>query len=694
MPILTDNRNKWTKEQLIELYRMKHDESRTSKEIAQKLGKSEHNIDIKYRRVDWDKFSEDPDGYLVGKGSARKWQQVEMAQLSAFLQSGKSYAYIAEQLNRSYISVERKAQTTNWQAWKLAVGDPTVQKDEEVEDKDVLKEQLATALVLLSRQQQERLDSITEEEFQRKINFGNDMPFSFSDIKKAAVEQLAGLGLGNPASVKYGEGTYIVVGDSHGKFTRTNMFTLLKEVVSFIKPDKVIHIGHLLDDDNDISYHWGEFKNLVVLSKTEELKLVQEQRNKFNFNYEVVREEIQIGDSLLVMNQDIISDYVKTSLSTLDSEIFYSRTIVNCHRLEWTPKCSDAEEVQSYIVAPGCLCEKHVVRTIKQIDFEDGRTVKQSFPTGYNKYRRMGHMHNYWTQGILVIHVDKQGNHTIVPCLIRNINDNYMTSYFDKIITSNGVRNPTKKIFVTGDAHAPSHDGEALDIQEQVCKDYKPDVLVNLGDAHDYRSLNHHELDRGRPSKGNILAESAQVHFMLKRMATWAKEKHIIDGNHERFALDFIAKNPQLEDYLEFGFICDLENLVYKVTPLKEVLKIGSVKFIHGDLTMYGQTGNKTEKASRTFGDCVFLGHVHYPAIRFGSYSIGLSGQLDQIYNEPAASTWIHGFGLCNQYDGFSWPTTLAISNGRCIINGKKYAPKDASSWVAKKFKARLTYSF
>ena len=691
---MTDNRNKWSKEQLVDLYKMKHDERLSRKEIAKKLNKSESSIDMKYNRVDWDAFSEDPDGYLGGKGSSRKWQQVEMAQLYAFIQSGKSYAYIADQLNRTYISVERKSQTTNWEAWKAAVGNPEAPIEEASEDKNALKQQLAEALVVLCRQEKERLDSTTEEEFKRKTNFEQALPVPFPEIKLAAIERLASLGLENPASIKFGEGTYIIVGDSHGKFTTTKTFDFLKEVVSQIKPKKIIHIGHILDDDNDISYHWGSFKNLVVMAKVEELKIVQEQRNKFNFTYEIVREEAELGESLLVTNQDLISDYVKTSLSSLDSEIFYSRMIVNGHRLEWIPKCSDEEEAQSYVVSPGSLCEKHVVKTIKQIDFDDGKTVKQSFYSGFHKYRKMEQMFKYWTQGMLVVHVDKKGKHTIVPCLIRNINGEYVTSYFDKIITTDGIVEPDKKIFITGDAHAPNHDCEVLDIQEQICKDYKPDVFVNLGDIHDYRCLNHHELDRGRPAKGNIIEESAQTHFVMKRQSTWAPECHVIDGNHERFAMDFVAKNPQLEGYLELGFICDLEGLGYKMTPLKEVLRIGSAKFIHGDLTMYGQAGNKIEKASRTFGDCVFLGHVHYPSIRFGSYSVGLSGKLDQEYNEPTASTWIHGFGLCNQYKGFSWPTTIAISNACCIINRKRYTPKNPASWVAPKFKARMTYSF
>lgn len=692
MSVFENNKNKWSKDELLSLYKYKFEDGKTHKEIAELLGKTEGGVNLKARRTDWDTFTEDPEGYLSGGNCSRKWTQVDMAQLYAFLQSGKSYAEISDELKRSYIAVERKAQTTNWKAWKAAVGDPDSPKSD-IANNETIKAQLAGALVCLARHDKQRLNNINEKEFQRKINLDENLPVSFGEIKIEASKQLDSLGFGNPEVLELGEGTYIIVGDSHGKFTKTNMFHLIKEVESAVKPSKIIHIGHLLDDDNDISYNWGKFKNLVVVAKIEELKFVQDQRNKYDFKYNVVRGGVQLGSTLLITNQDMISDYVKNPLSTLDSQIFDDQVVVNCHRLEMMPKCS--EDGSSYIASPGCICERHINNTIRQIDFVDGKTVKQAFYGGFSKYRRMTHMYKYWDQGLIVVHVDKNGNHSIIPCLIRKIGSSFVTSYFDKIITSEGVRVPDKKIFVTADMHSPNQDNNVLDVQEQICKDYAPHAVANVGDSHDYRSLNHHEMDRGIVITQNILDESAQVYSALKRMSKWAKERYIIYGNHERFATDFVSKFPQFGNYLDFKFLCSLDHLGYKHTDLKKVLKIGPTKFIHGDLTMYGQPGSKLEKSSRTFcndGENIFVGHIHYPAIRFGSYSVGLCGKLDQTYNEPSASAWIHGFGLCNQYRGLSFPTTVAIIDNRCIINGKKYSPKNPESWNVKKYSVKLVY--
>jgi predicted DNA-binding protein YlxM (UPF0122 family) len=686
------NNIEWSKEMLLDLYGYKFKDNLSLKEISEKLNKSKGAISIKLKRVDWDEFIIDPENYLSGNKAAKKWTQAEMGLLFAYMEEGKSYNVIAERIGRGRISVERKAQTTDWKAWKAAVGDVNPLAENPQTDSEALIAQLVDALVVLSRRESERLNNIKETEFRRKVNFEVDpLPISFSEIKKQADSVLESLGLKNPEEISMGEGTYVIVGDSHGKFTKTEMFELLHNVNKELKPKRIIHLGHLIDDDNDISYNWGKFNNLTIVSKVEELHMVQDQRNKFNFSYDIVRGCVVLGNDLVVMNQDLISDYVKTPISSLDAEIFDKKAIVNCHRLELFPKCSEENEV-AYVASPGALCEKHIVRTIKQIDFEESKTIKQANWTGFSKYRRMKHMCKYWKQGMLVVHVDKNGNHTIIPCLIQSLRKGVATSYFDKIISSTGVHKPTKKIFITADSHSPNHDCNVLDVQEQIVKDYKPDVYVNMGDSADNRTLNHHIMDRGGVIFGDVVEDAASTHKVLKRQSTWAKECHIHHGNHERFAMDFVEKYPQLKELLNFDFLCDVKDLGYGIIGLKKTLKIDNTTFIHGDMKLFGQTGSKLEKVSKTFGTCVFMGDSHYPAMRFDTIVIGLTGELDQKYNEPSASTWINGFGLCNHYDGKSWPTTIAIVSNECRINDKKYIPKSPGNWKLKGYTAKITF--
>jgi hypothetical protein len=682
--------NKWDKESLLKLYQYKFIEKLLNKELSEKLNRSEQSILRKLSRVDWDEFINDPDAYFESKVS-KKWTQAEMGLLYAYMGEGKSYRFISEKIGRSMISVERKAQTTDWKAWKAAVGDSDELSPDST-DKELLIAQLVDALVVLSRRESDRLENIKEKEFRRKVNFEIDpLPVCFSEIKKQAGLVLESLGLKNPEEVTMWEGTYVIVGDSHGKFTKNEMFELLHVVNKTLSPKRIIHVGHLIDDDNDISYNWGNFNNLTIIAKSEELHIIQEQRNKFNFSYDIVRGGVTLGKDLIVMNQELIQDYVKTPISSLDGEIFDKKAIVNCHRIEFFSKCSESNDV-SYVASPGALCQKHIVRTIKQIDFDDNKTIKQANWTGFSKYRRMQHLYKYWKQGMMVVHVDKNGDHTIVPCFIKPLKKGFATSYFDKIISNKGVHKPSKKIFITADAHCPNHSCEVLDIQDQIVKDYMPDIYVNMGDSADNRTLNHHIMDRGGVIFGDVVEDAASTHKVLKKQSTWAKKCYIHHGNHERFAMDFVEKFPQLKELLNFEFLCGVNQLGYTITGLKQALKIDSTTFIHGDLKLFGQTGSKLEKVSKTFGDCVFMGDSHYPAIRHDALIVGLSGELDQKYNEPSASTWIHGFGMCNHYLGQSFPTTIAIVDNQCRINNKTYNPKNPEKWELTKFNAKMSF--
>jgi len=685
----------WTNEELSLMHSLK-EQGKTWREISKTLkNKTLDAVRKRYNRTDWARFNKDPEGYEDGFNKG-KWSNEEMIQLDAYIQASQPYDFIADKLGRSITSIERQVRVTEWPAWRKLKDQKKENKNSEgeVESDDSDKENLVNAFLHVCRNELKRVESIKEEDFLGRVNLEKEkMGMPFSELKKMATNRLIEFGQGNSESIDLGKGRYVIVGDSHGKHTNKEVFSLLEQVNKELKPNKIIHIGHILDDDNDISYDWGMFRNLIILAKVEELKAIQNQRNKYSFKYEVVLDNICIGKDLYVFNQDLISDYVKTPISALDSEILEDKAIVNCHRMELTTRCS--HDFNSYSASPGCICEDHIMKTIKQIDYQDGKQVKQAFPDGFIKYRRMRHMYDYWERGMLVIEVDGNGKHTLIPCQIKKTPKGIATSFFDKIITSEKVFTPNNKIFVNGDMHCDKHDVNILDIQEQICKNYKPDVQVNIGDTFNYASLNHHIMDRGGVILDKkILDESAATHFVLKRVLNWAKESHLIYGNHERFAKDFVEKYPQFGQYLDFNFMCDLENMGYILTPLKSVLKIGSVKFVHGEIKMFGQSGSKLEKTARTFGSDVFIGHIHKPEMRFGCFSIGLAGQLDQDYNEPEASNWMHGFGLCNQFMGVSFLTTIAIDNNRCTLGGKTYKPIDPESWRHKKYSARLSYDF
>ena len=175
--------SQWTKEDLLKLYKAKYEDGKTSPEIAKLfINKSVNAIEKKLYRVDWDEFLKNPDTSIA----PRKWTQAEMLQLDAYLQSGKSYSFISEKLNRGYESIESKSQKTDWEAWRTIVFDQNNDiKCEDTDNKNIeLQNKLIEALTVLCRHDYNRLKEITEEEFLRKINAEDIIiPCSFDELK-------------------------------------------------------------------------------------------------------------------------------------------------------------------------------------------------------------------------------------------------------------------------------------------------------------------------------------------------------------------------------------------------------------------------------------------------------------------------------------------------------------------------------
>lgn len=555
------------------------------------------------------------------------------------------------------------------------------------------RERLISAIIELSRSETSRLESLTEEEFIHKTRakeIVHSIDASFKELKREAKLRLLNLGFHHPEGLKLGAGRYLIVGDSHGKHMKRKMFKLLKNVNKNLNIDKIIHVGHILDDDNVISYCWKDFDNVIVLAKLEESKTI-ERHFDLGHVFDVVRNHLFLGE-LKVMNQDLVSDYVKTAVGNIDQAIYPKSMIVNSHKHEIDTRCTYKNV--NIIASPGCLCEKHIVKTIKQIDFTAGYQVRQAKSESFIKYRKMKHMYEFWEQGMLLVEVERNGNFSITPMKIQPVDDEYATSFFDKIYVGDKVKKPDKKIFINADMHCDLHDKKVLHIQDQVVKDYKPDIYVNLGDMMNNAALNHHVMEKGGVITRSMLEENASVAYIMKTTSAWAKEKYLFFGNHERFLKDFYDKYPQLKEMLMTLLESICEQNGFELVDHLDVLELGSLKFIHGNMRMFGQRGNLLEKTARTFGKDTVIGHLHFTAIRFGCYLIGMTGLYDQKYNEVNALRWVHGMGTCNQYKGNNWIANHSIINYQLLLNGKKYQSNRTNFWSTPEYDVSVVYDF
>jgi len=659
------------------------------------------------------------------------WSTLENRRLYALRhECKKSYHEIAEVLKRTPIACERQYQRGDWsdmpsdaeelvkyiqEAEEVEI---VVEKEQEHEKEDKYNEFVVQWLVTAVHLDMDRLNVMTKDAFEAKLEKVlncpdaklaakikiSDITIPFKEIKRLAAIEIHRLGWDYPKERSLGQGRFLVVGDSHGKHMSREMFDLLKVVNETLKPDKIIHNGDMSDEEDEISYLWNDLfkQKLIVVGAQSEWALLRSQKCQ----YDVVRESVKLGNKLVVTNQHEMGDYVKKSIGRVDTRTLPDFAILNTHRHEFYTHCG--YKGRKMVASPGCMCERHINRTDKVLHYKMGGCpprVRKTYLFGHKKYNKQMQDSKRWEQGILVVDVDKDGNATITPCRIYQTSLGFTMSYFDKIIGEKGVRSPDKKIFFNGDIHCVMHDPNILDMQEQFCQDYKPDMHVNIGDLMDGRAVNHHMGGTEGPAfyhnsdgcltYGHVMKEIATIRWVVQRMKNWAKESHLIIGNHERFLLDFVARYPQLQELLDLEFVLDTKKLGIQVTNLKRTLDFNYVRFIHGDQKMFGGIGgSKVDKVANCYGNNTVMGNIHYSCIRSGCYSVGMSGRLNQDYNEVDASQWVHGFGYANVFDGKCFVTLITIIDNKFRINGKNYVPKTPELWNVPDYKANLAIEF
>lgn len=729
--------NNWTTEELKTLHQIvsKADNKPTTedfKKAAKQLGKSVSSCSRRFARTDWVAFKAGEFGQLDDI-ERRPWTKSEKLHLFALKNNlGYDYGQIAGILKRSKTSCERMFQRTDW---KVLAGNPNKIKSEieqarqeeethsniikmEMSEKETQRTNSFNArivdwLVHTVKSEPDILTVMDEAAFNSKLEKMIDNPDSkvnreditidFDEIKRLAMEEIDRRGMTYPKTREFGTGRYLVFGDSHGKNLPTGMAKLLDVMNRELKCTATIHIGGIADDEDEISYNWHKieerksFPNLVVLGDLTELHLLKRQIHK----YDVVRQRIMLG-GISVENQYDMGDFCKKSVGRIDPLTIPDVVIVNSHRHEMHSHCGYKRE--RLVMSPGCLCRRHPVRTTRINIFKGGEHLRQTYQNGYKKYNKQDQDSARWENGLIIVEVGTDGKSTAHPLRICDSKCGKTTSYAGKIYTEQGVFSADQRIFINGDMHCTSHDPKVLDIQEQFCQDYKPDIHVNVGDLIDNRAFNHHMggttgpafyKDSGRYVYRDSMFEIASSRYVLKRMRNWARKSYLIIGNHERFADDLTNRMPQLQDLLKTEFMLGTEDLDIEVTPLGGTLDFGFARFIHGDVKVWGGVGgSKMDKIANNYGRNTIMGNIHYPAIRSGCYSIPMSGLLNQKYNETDASQWMQGFGYADVFDGKCFISIVVMTGGQCMVDGKQYLPSDCYSWETPQYKIRLDVEF
>ncbi len=218
-----------------------------------------------------------------------------------------------------------------------------------------------------------------------------------------------------------------------------------------------------------------------------------------------------------------------------------------------------------------------------------------------------------------------------------------------------------RKVVVLADIHTPYQHEPSLKALEAFIPDYKPDVVVILGDLLDFPSVSTWDEGTVRMEGQRIRDDLIAGNEMLDRIEGWWKwkEKFFFEGNHEERLQRHLDRNPKLIGLVNVFRDLNLKDRGFKVVPIeRKGERIGKLRFHHGWKTSKYHTGQYTADTGRNY----MVGHLHTMQVythksptdeqNHACFSIPCLCDLNPDYMEGRPSSWIHGCALVEVMDG------------------------------------------
>ncbi len=175
------------------------------------------------------------------------------------------------------------------------------------------------------------------------------------------------------------------------------------------------------------------------------------------------------------------------------------------------------------------------------------------------------------------------------------------------------------KILIVGDSHGDHIDLRCRDALLEFKKDFKPDVLVHLGDAWDYRALRKGATADEKAEHGKKDHDMGKA-FLKEYFKGKAKEKIYVWGNHDMRPMDNLESTNGIlrehcenivEDQLRTLRQCGIKETDYFYDSRKGVYELYPFRLVHG----FASAENSAKQHAIMYGGkfpCVVAGHNHY----------------------------------------------------------------------------------
>jgi hypothetical protein len=214
----------------------------------------------------------------------------------------------------------------------------------------------------------------------------------------------------------------------------------------------------------------------------------------------------------------------------------------------------------------------------------------------------------------------------------------------------------TKKILFVPDAHHPFVDTKVWSLLLRVCRGWKPDRVVILGDFADCYAVSFFPKDPSRACSLDFELQKTKAALRELRAAADNAQMDYIFGNHEhRFERYIADKAPALCGMVSLEDALGFSEMKISKTQYKQSLQIGKLRITH-DFGKHG-AGAVLDAQDTVQGNAV-IGHIHamnvvYRGSVFGDVHVGASfgwlgdfGAVDYRHRDKAHREWSHGFGI------------------------------------------------
>ena len=240
------------------------------------------------------------------------------------------------------------------------------------------------------------------------------------------------------------------------------------------------------------------------------------------------------------------------------------------------------------------------------------------------------------------------------------------------------------KVVVLPDIHAPKCHYPSLKVVLEFIKDYKPNMLIQLGDLCDFDSLSKYETlkEKDLTSLNHEVESANEVLDSIEKVLPWNCEKVLLEGNHDRrpetYRLnrwDAQAKRlfgmAQLPD---FHVLYNLKKRGWSWVEENKLFDVGRASFVHGFFTNQYHAAKTVRRWFKT----IIYGHLHQYQVHtisgmdqlpVSAMCIGTLSRFDLSYLRGIPPDWCHMFMYMEFFgDGFFTPHPVPIINGKFCL--------------------------